>query len=223
VLPGTPDENGFMPSEDTQSRRDDHMKALYPSHARLFDRPASVTTISDEDFAARFREFASSKNEIIGKLYAVHDEVNKRFYGGKLSVPVIIIERLHRRVLGHYVFDRNGFGALNEIKINSDFAAANDFDRIVLTFKHEMIHQAQGEIFYRHAERPKSFHNKLFREEAARIGIPAEGRSCSSGPAGMPPPKYKTRRWKCRCGNKLYTRKPLEVTCNVCGQDYEEF
>ena len=185
-----------------------------------------IIEVSQEEVKKALKALLTTQNDMIALLYRKHDEFNKEFFNGELSIPLITIERLDNRTLGNYTYGENNIPVKNHIRFNRNFIALNTEERILETLKHEMIHQWQDEILYapkgseelktirmarrdetgnityaeaKQKKRPKEWHNKDFKEMAAVVGIPAIGAKCYGNPAKMPEPKSYNRKFTCGC------------------------
>jgi len=86
------------------------------------------------------------------------------------GVPALLVERLRKR-LGHYRNDRNGFGILDEVKIDQNHVQSAPFWRVLVTLAHELIHLWQ--VYNGNPPSPnrRTFHNLEFRQKAFEIGF----------------------------------------------------
>ena len=185
-----------------------------------------IIEVSQEEVKKALKVLLTKQNDIIAMLYQKHDEYNKKYFKGQLSVPVITIDKLNNRTLGNYTEGKDSLSLENHIRFNRNFIALNSMERILETLKHEMIHQWQDEVLYapkdsdvlkpievaqlddsgnivfvkaRQKKRPKNWHNKDFKEMAKVLDIPALGSGCYGNPAKMPEPKSYNRKFVCRC------------------------
>lgn len=82
-----------------------------------------------------------TEDAVISFLCQNHDEFNRQHFEGKLSVPLITIEKLNNKTLGCYNARKNQLYLKNHIKFNTNFIKLNTEERIIETLLHEMIHQ----------------------------------------------------------------------------------
>lgn len=163
-------------------------------------------------FKEAYREFAVSMDQNLARLYQSFDQFNAQYWEGGL--PDVILELSHglgRRVLGRYTTVTD-YLCSYRIQINRKFYERNEYSRVEKTLLHEMIH------LWQHINNHKLGHNRSFRDEAARIELPVEGRSCSTGPANMPSPGKKTPVWGCGC--QVVRKKVLNAVCSKCGREF---
>jgi len=179
------------------------------------------------------------QNSIMDVLYKAHEDYNHRHFQGRLSVPIITIEKLSHRTLGSYMANADSAGLENHIILNRNFVALNTETRILETLKHQMIHQYQDEVIYeKHSKdgqiihvgekRPKDWHNKDFKDWATNTGIAANGPKCYGSPAKMPEPKSYNRKFVCRCVASngypltIWSTREIKATCQVCNSAFVE-
>jgi hypothetical protein len=185
-----------------------------------------IIEVSQEEVKKALKALLTTHNDIIALLYRKHDEYNKQYFNGELSVPIITIDKLNNRTLGNYTEGKDRMALENHIRFNQNFIALNTEERILETLRHEMIHQWQDEVLYApkgvetfkpfkkatigedgeiayvdavQKKRPKDWHNADFKEMAAVVGIPAIGSKCYGNPAKMPEPKSYNRKFRCAC------------------------
>lgn len=172
----------------------------------------------------------TNKEHIIGRLYEAHDRWNKTKFGNILPMAVITIERMDNRTLATYSpAGSSRIGVDNHIRFNENFIALNNIERVELTMAHEMIHEWQDTVIYSALDKkPREWHNKDFREQAAKIGIPCEGKHCGTGPANMPKAKSYNRKFICGCVASngypmtIWSTREIHAKCTICGQEYTE-
>lgn len=187
-----------------------------------------IIEVSLEQVKQALKTLLTKENTLMGLLYNKHDEYNKEFFEGKLSIPVITIDKLSNRTLGNYTPDTDNLELTNHIRFNRNFIALNTEERILETLRHEMIHQYQDEILYTGDKKPKEWHNKDFKEMAKVVGIPAIGAKCYGNPAKMPEPKSYNRKFTCGCiasnGYPLtvWSTRAIFATCDICGKKLTE-
>lgn len=182
---------------------------------------------ADYNAKIALKNLLTSEEGILGFLYSYHEKFNRINFIGKLSVPLITIERLNNKTLGCYLLGKNRLHITNHIQFNQDFIELNSKERILETLKHEMIHQWQDEVLYHpngQKKRPKCWHNLDFIKKAKEIGIAYPGT-----PAEMPESKGKqSNKYVCGCRNDkgkplaLRVAWELDAVCNVCGLVYRK-
>lgn len=203
------------------------------------DPDQEIIEVSQAEVKTALKNLLIKKNDILSLLYTKHDEYNKEYFDGKLSIPLITIEKMSNKTLGSYRYEADTSGIENHIYMNRNFIALNTETRILETLRHEMIHQYQDEVLYEKYgddgnlihegdKRPAEWHNKAFKELAAILGIPAEGIHCTGNPAHMPEAKSYNRKFACGCiatnGYPLtiWSTREVNATCNVCGKPFKE-
>ena len=181
----------------------------------------------------------SKADEVLGILYKAHADYNDKYFHGKLSMPLITIDRLSHRTLSKYTVGTDSSGIENHIVLNRSFVALNTKTRLLENLKHEMIHQYQDEILYeKHNEngelihpgekRPKDWHNKDFQAMSKVVGIPAEGPKCYGSPAKMPEVKSYNRKFVCGCVASngypvtIWSTREVKAVCSVCHKPFTE-
>lgn len=203
------------------------------------DEDQEIIEVSQDEVKKALKTLLSKHNDVIGLLYAKHDEYNKQYFGGQLSVPIITIDKMSNKTLGSYNHGQDNTGLENHIYMNRNFIALNTETRILETLRHEMIHQYQDEVLYEKkdkagnlihsgAKRPADWHNKDFREWAERVGIVANGKNCTGNPAHMPEAKSYNRKFACGCVATngypvtIWSTREIFAVCKICGRAFKE-
>jgi hypothetical protein len=203
------------------------------------DDDLEIIAVSQNEIKTALRSLISKGNTTIASLYELHDQYNNEFFEGRLSIPLITIEKMSNKTLGSYSPSADTAGIENHMRFNVNFIALNTDTRIAETLRHEMIHQYQDEVLYAKQargdraghegmKRPKEWHNTEFRDNAELVGIPANGKHCTGNPALMPEAKSYNRKFACGCvasnGYKMtiWSTREVDATCNVCGEEYVE-
>lgn len=121
---------------------------------------------------------------IIGKaideLYRYFQILNEKYYDGKLSEPVITIQKEKSNNLGHFTLDkvwrnRNEVenDELSRYEININPVNLNrPAEEIIGTLNHEMVHYANKASDIKDCN--GQVHNKKFKELAERVGLICE-------------------------------------------------
>lgn len=188
---------------------------------------SGVIELSDPQMQAKeaIKDIQSNEDRLLALFYETHREYNAKFFEGKLSLPIISVEKLNNKTLGSFQ-ERNDLNLDFHIKINSRMIELNTDTVILNTLKHEMIHQWQAEILYTpHGikKRPKCWHNTDFDFKAKDIGC-----VFPNPDAVMPPSRNKPRiKYRCDCIDDS-TYKPLiislpwelDAVCNNCGKTF---
>jgi len=181
----------------------------------------------------------TKQSDIMEVLYKAHEDYNARYFQGKLSVPLITMDKMSHLTLSSYVIGTDTSGLENHIRLNRSFIALNTETRILETLKHEMIHQYQDEVIYEKHDkfgilvhegekRPKDWHNKDFKSWALNVGILANGRKGYGNPAKMPEPKSYNRKFICKCiasngyPMTIWSTREIKAVCSVCNSAYIE-
>jgi predicted SprT family Zn-dependent metalloprotease len=218
---------------------------MFPETASEYDEPEGspedqeIIEVSQTEVKKALKALLSNKSGILATLYLKHDEYNQEFFYGRLSVPLITIDKLSSKTLGSYTEGTDNTGLENHIRFNQNFIALNTETRILETLRHEMVHQYQDEVLYEKkdkdgnvirsgAKRPREWHNKDFKEWAEKVGIPCIGRHGGGNPAKMPEAKSYNRKFRCGCmatnGYPLtiWSTRPVHAVCQVCGKPFAE-
>ena len=210
--------------------------AGYPS-TEVHEQP--IVEVTQLEVKKALKLLQTRQNAIMSVLYKAHDDYNHKYFQGRLSVPLITIEKLSHKTLGSYMANADSAGLENHIILNRNFVALNTETRILETLKHQMIHQYQDEVIYeKHTKdglilhegekRPKAWHNKDFKNLAINIGIAAKGSKCYGSPAKMPEPKSYNRKFVCRCVASngypltIWSTREIKATCQVCSSSFVE-
>jgi hypothetical protein len=188
-----------------------------------------VIEVGQTELKQALKGLLTAKEQLLSELYKKHEEYNETFFESKLSIPLITIDKLSNKTLADYREGRNNMEIENHIRFNANFVALNPIKRILETLKHEMIHQWQDEVAYKGLDnRPKNWHNALFRNKAEELGIPANGKKCTGNPSKMPEPKSYNKKFRCGCIASngapvtIWSTRAINATCNICGLEYTE-
>jgi len=143
----------------------------------MFDIEVNQEQMSSEPVNIAVREHVCSleteewQYSQLGKeLYVCARLFNERFFEGKLSDPILTIDKGRFSTMGSDRIGRNGFGAKNHITLNSLHVQSKA--ETLSTLLHEMIHLWQYEIT-RRASRPP-YHNVEFQRKSRELGIPSD-------------------------------------------------
>jgi hypothetical protein len=101
----------------------------------------------------------------LGRLAALHEELNRRWFDGQLRPIRLQLSSRMRRKLGHYSLA--GEDAAATISISRRHLRRDGWTEAASTLLHEMVHQWQDE-----SGRPVD-HGKEFRRKAREVGIAA--------------------------------------------------
>lgn len=198
-----------------------------------------IIEVSQNEVKKALKVLLSKQNDVLAVLYQKHEAYNEEYFGGRLSVPLLTIDKMSNKTLGNYTYGSDSTGLENHIRMNINFIALNTETRILETLKHEMIHQWQDEVLYEKKnkdgsyhhcgeKRPKEWHNKDFKEKAQQVDIPALGKRCYGNPAHMPEAKSYNRKFACGCiatnGHPLtiWSTRAVKAICEVCGERFDE-
>lgn len=216
-----------------------------------FDPEAPDQDLDDNKVRLIVIEFLKRKSDRIAELLKLHAEYNAKYFEGKLSVPLITIEKLPSRTLADYNPGKNNLELSYHIRFSLAFCALcwNEkyMEHLTNTLKHEMVHQWQHEVLYKDRdEKPKNWHNKDFKKKALELGIPVVGRNMCTGTnlakiaaeirgeggdfdvdpedEKALPKKSRNRKWNCGCGKDrtVWSTKDVTAVCGVCKQPYAE-
>ncbi|MBS6954260.1 MAG: SprT-like domain-containing protein [Enterocloster asparagiformis] len=124
----------------------------------------------------------------LNELYRIFDILNEKYYEGKLSPPVITLQKARSNNLGHFTLgkvwrqkehDEDENLARYEINLNPLYLNA-PVEQIVGTLQHEMVHYANA--FYGVKDCNGNVHNKKFKALAEEVGLIVEkGKSVGWG------------------------------------------
>lgn len=101
---------------------------------------------------------------LIARLRALHDELNVRHFGGRLSRPRIGLSQRMRRRLGEFR-PAHGPSGKPTIMLSRQHLRRDGWNAAAETFLHEMIHQWQAESGLPLA------HDRAFRARAREVGV----------------------------------------------------
>lgn len=201
------------------------------------DTEQEIIEVSQDELKKALKVLLTQQNDVLASLYEKHAEYNKEFFEGKLSLPIITIEKMNNRTLGNYTYAGHTLKLENHIKLNVNFVALNPMERVLETLKHEMIHQWQDEVLYAkpgeepkegQKKFPKERHNKDFKDMAEKVGIRADGTKCTGNPANMPEPKSYNRKFICGCEASngypltIWSTREVHAECTMCGNMFVE-
>ena len=198
-----------------------------------------IIEVTQAEVKQALKSLQTRQNDIMAVLYKAHDEYNSKYFQGRLSMPLITVEKLSHKTLGRYLASADSAGLENHIVFNRNFVALNTETRLLEELKHEMIHQYQDEVTYEkhdksgkllHAgeKRPKDWHNKDFKELSLNVGIVASGRKGYGSPAKMPEPKSYNRKFICKCiasngyPMTIWSTREVKAMCLVCNSTFTE-
>lgn len=124
---------------------------------------AYFTQIPKKERGRRKHKLTKREEGWVAKLVSAHQELNQELFEGCLSQPNIVISRLMKRKLGHYM--ARGSKGCGEISISCRHLRRHDWSIVKETLIHEMIHQWQDETGQ------KLDHGPGFRKKARALGI----------------------------------------------------
>lgn len=228
---------GYMSPSDCISEGIESIITAGYQSTEIHDQP--IVEVTQLEVKKALKLLQTKQNTIMDVLYKAHEDYNQRYFQGRLSVPIITIEKLSHKTLGSYMANADSAGLENHIILNRNFVALNTETRILETLKHQMIHQYQDEVIYeKHTKdglvlhdgekRPKAWHNKDFKNLALNIGIAAKGAKCYGSPAKMPEAKSYNRKFSCRCVASngypltIWSTREIKATCQVCNSSFVE-
>lgn len=179
--------------------------------------------------------------ELLNSLHWWAEIMNVEF---KLHIPEVSIsvDWLRRTRLGHFRYGHNGFGLKGEVSLNRLYLDDRPFWTVLGTLFHELLHawqQAHG------TPGKRNYHNREFRDKAARFGLIIDTRGCTeyvdespfmdllrsrdiTVPA-MPPVQNerqptkgnsKLKKWSCGCTNARVAIQDFRARCLKCGNDF---
>lgn len=174
-----------------------------------------IIFVDEAGFKEAYEKFARSKSEAIDRLYEAFARFNELYWAGELPRPIIeLSSQLSKRTLAQYR-TQTSYGCEHYFAFNEDFYVLNPLERVEQTLKHEMIH------LYLTVNGKPAGHNRHFKKETERIGIPCQGRNMSSGPALMPN-KSKSTLFLFSCGCQKVRARELKAVCTVCHHEFKK-
>jgi hypothetical protein len=163
----------------------------------------------------------------------------------RLAVPELAlgVDRLRRTRLGHFRYGHNGFALKGEIIINDRYLDSREGWQTLGTLLHELIHawqQAHGK------PGRGNYHNKQFREKAARYGLIVDHRGYTeyepdspftrllaehgvnvppleqpAAQPGQPAGTSRLKKWSCGCTNVRVAVRSFRARCLNCGREFQ--
>jgi hypothetical protein len=101
---------------------------------------------------------------VLGRLRALHEELNRRHFGGTLGPVPIRLSRRMRTRLGELTVDPGGHQPL-EIAVSRQHVEHDGWEEVMHTLLHEMVHQWQVE------SGQEADHGPGFRRKAREVGV----------------------------------------------------
>lgn len=205
----------------------------------ILESEQAIIEVTQDEVKKALKSLLSKKDAILALLYSTHEKYNQEYFQGRLSMPLITIEKLSNRTLGNYMSSTDTTGLENHITLNRNFVALNTETRVLEALKHEMIHQYQDQVIYEKHDksgklihegekRPKDWHNKDFKDLASKVGILANGRKGYGSPVKMPEPKSYNRKFICGCiasngyPMTIWSTREVKAVCSICTKPYIE-
>jgi hypothetical protein len=121
---------------------------------------------------------------LYASVVAAHAFLNNRLFAGRLSEPIITLQRRGRRYLGHFAgwqfATHDGTREVHELSLNPRYLCTLPIRRVLAILGHEMVHAEQSE--YGRAPR-HGYHDRQFAAWMRRIGLIT---SATGLPGGRP-------------------------------------
>ena len=197
------------------------------------------------DFHHALAEFQVTQDweyrDLLRVLHTWAEMMNVEF---KLHIPEIslCVDWLRCTRLGHFRYGHNGFGLKGEVALNRHHLDDRPFWTVLGTLLHELLHawqQAHGKPGRR------NYHNREFRNKAARFGLIVDTRGHTTYAAEspfmdllekheihvpeLPELKMKSdnkrgnsklKKWSCGCTNARVAVHDFRARCLKCGNDF---
>jgi hypothetical protein len=107
-----------------------------------------IAEVDQDEVKKALRLLTTRENSYLGFLYEKWEEYNDLYFFGQLNQPLITIDKMNNKTLGSHTRGQNDMGITNHIRLNRNFIALNEDERILETLRHEMIHQWQEDVLY---------------------------------------------------------------------------
>lgn len=147
------------------------------ARAALLAFPVERFARSERPLVRRPESPRPGDERLLARLRNLHDQLNAKYFGGRLgAIPIRLSGRMRRR-LGELRVDR-ATGAAEEIGIARRHLRRDGWEAVRETLLHEMVHQWQAE-----SALPVD-HGREFRRMARTVGIEPRAMQSEQGAAG---------------------------------------